>query len=162
MIFQHGQKSRGLDYFSAIKLPSIALVLTTVIIIFCFPVQFKLTYIEVEFCIEEWSTGLFIKNDFDKAKNLPWYIDHFLRLVEWCSLKPMVVDKFLQKKYDCMWCVHVSLLLIWCSQSLRKSVGIVLIMHPPVKLTDAAKEAAMKELEGCTGNTDSEIEGLDV
>ena len=34
-------------------------------------------------------------------------------------------------------------------------------MHPSVKLTDAAKEAAMKEL-GHTGDTDSEIEGLDV
>jgi hypothetical protein len=27
------------------------------------------------------------------------------------------------------------------------------------KMTDAAKEAAMKELEGHTGDTDSEIEG---
>ena len=46
----------------------------------------------------------------------------------------------------------------WCSWPNRKTAGIASAKAPPIKMTDAAKEAAMKELEGRTGDTDSEPE----
>jgi hypothetical protein len=77
------------------------------------PLLAQLTHVEVEFCIEEWSTGIFIKNpSFDEAENLPRYMVHLEKLVEWCSLNPKVVDKILQKKYNRMQCIHLYLLLI--------------------------------------------------
>ena len=38
----------------------------------------------------------------------------------------------------------------------RKSLGIVLAGNVPAKITDTAKEAALKELEGLMMDTDSE------
>lgn len=124
----------------------------------------QLTCIEVDFCIEEWSTGLLIKkSSFDEVENLSRYIDHFLTLKEWRSLSPAVVDKILQKKYDRMRFVHHLSSAYMCSQlhgSHRMSFGIVLAEYAPTKMTSAVREAAtsMNELEGRTGDTDSELE----
>ena len=128
------------------------------------PLLTQLTCIEVEFCIDEWSTGLFIKKSvFDEVENLSRYIDHFLKLNEWRSLNSMVVDKILQKKYDRMHrCVHHLLsfayICSWSHGSHRASFGIVSVQHAPPRMPSAVKEAAMKELEGRTGETDSETE----
>jgi hypothetical protein len=73
----------------------------------------------------------------------------------------MVVDKILQKKYDRMRCVHhLPSSAYICSRSHglhRASFGIVLAQHAP-RMPSAVREAAMKELEGRTGETDSEAE----
>ena len=116
----------------------------------------------MEFCIEEWSTGLFFKKSgFDEVENLSRYIDHFLTLTEWQSLNPVVVDKILQKKYDRMRCVHHLSSAYMYSRSHgshRTSIGLVLAQHAPSRMPSAVKEAAIKELEGRTGETDSEPE----
>jgi hypothetical protein len=77
------------------------LVLTAVSI--SFKLKSSLTHIQAEFCIEEWSTGIFIKSPgFEEADNLPRYSAHLQKLIEWRNLNPEVVDKILQKKYDRM------------------------------------------------------------
>lgn len=59
----------------------------------------QLTNVEVEFCIGEWSTGLFIKKaNFDEVDNQPRYEAHYQKLREWHSLNPTVVNNILQKK----------------------------------------------------------------
>ena len=96
-----------------------------------------------------------------RSKIYPGIIDHFLTLKEWRSLSPVVVDKILQKKYDCMQFVHHLSSAYICSQlhrSHRMSFGIVLAEYASTKMTSAVKEAAMNELEGGTGDTDSELE----
>jgi hypothetical protein len=63
----------------------------------------QLTWVKVEFCIQEFSTGIFIRNNsFDEAANQPRYMVHLGRLKEWRSINPKVVDKILQRKYDRM------------------------------------------------------------
>ena len=120
----------------------------------------QLTNVEVEFCIGEWSAGLFIKKaSFDEVDNQPRYEAHYQKLREWHSLNPTVVNNILQKKYDRMRCVVCPyLLLTYHSRSHRKSSGIAISRDISVEMSDAAKEAAMKELEGHTGDTDSEID----
>jgi hypothetical protein len=59
--------------------------------------------VEVEFCIEEWSTGHYLKkSSFEEADNLARYTSHHQKLIEWRSLNPSVVDKMLKKRYDRM------------------------------------------------------------
>ena len=70
-------------------------------IFFSYTCQLQLIPIEVEFCIEEWSTGLFAKrSSFDEAENLARYTAHAEKLAEWRSLNATVVDKMLQKRFD--------------------------------------------------------------
>lgn len=100
--------------FSPLRLASIALVLTVVSISFSSSLFAQLTHVEVEFCINEWSTGLFIKKKgFDKAKNMSRFTAHIERLYEWHSLNPTVINNILQKRYDRMRWVGPYLLLTY-------------------------------------------------
>jgi hypothetical protein len=65
------------------------------------------------------------------------------------------------KKYDRMRCVHHLSSAYMYSRSHgshRTSIGLVLAQHAPSRMPSAVKEAAIKELEGRTGETDSEPE----
>lgn len=42
--------------------------------------------IQIKFCIEEWSSKMFIKAEFNK------YDIHLADLTQWCSGNPIIVD----------------------------------------------------------------------
>ncbi|KAN0116252.1 hypothetical protein V8E52_006077 [Russula decolorans] len=94
----------------------------------------------VEHCIEEWSTGTLVKANFEESTAAPLYDTHLEKLRNWHELNPTVVDKILETLFK------------RCSRPLSAATGGDLIPA----MTDAVKEAARKELEARTGETESD------
>ena len=111
----------------------------------------------MEHCIEEWSTGSFVKAKFEESTALPIYLAHFKRLESWYALNPEVVDKLLATMYKRCRCVCIFNYLNQSYVSLSRTTGISSEKSIPA-LTDDAREAARKELEAMTGETESEGE----
>ncbi|KAN0105378.1 hypothetical protein V8E52_011087 [Russula decolorans] len=93
----------------------------------------------VEHCIEEWSTGTLVKANFEESTAAPLYDAHLEKLRNWHELNPTVVDKILETLFK------------RCSRPLSAATGGDSIPA----MTDAVKEAARKELEARTGETES-------
>ncbi|KAN0115691.1 hypothetical protein V8E52_006637 [Russula decolorans] len=94
----------------------------------------------VEHCIEEWSTGTLVKANFEESTAAPLYDAHLEKLRNWHELNPTVVDKILETLFK------------RCSRQLSAATGGDSIPA----MTDAVKEAARKELEARTGETESD------
>ncbi|KAN0103805.1 hypothetical protein V8E52_011613 [Russula decolorans] len=124
--FFRRKDDRGITHansFSPIPLALIALILTA-----------------VEHCIEEWSTGMLVKANFEESTAAPLYDAHLEKLQNWHELNPTVVDKILETLFK------------RCSRPLSAATGGDSIPA----MTDAVKEAARKELEARTGETESD------
>jgi hypothetical protein len=64
--------------------------------------------LQVEHCIEEWSTGVYVKAKFEESTSSLRYMAHLEKLVAWRELNPDVVDKILATMYKRCRYVHVS------------------------------------------------------
>ncbi|KAN0114045.1 hypothetical protein V8E52_007021 [Russula decolorans] len=94
---------------------------------------------KVEHCIEEWSTDTLVKANFEESTAAPLYDANLEKLRNWHELNPTVVDKILETLFK------------RCSRPLSAATGGDSIPA----MTDAVKEAARKELEARTGETES-------
>ena len=63
--------------------------------------------LQVEHCIEEWSTGVYVKAKFEESTSVLRYMAHLEKLVAWRELNPDVVDKILATMYKRCRYVHV-------------------------------------------------------
>ncbi|KAF7354492.1 hypothetical protein MVEN_01138500 [Mycena venus] len=86
--------------------------------------------LQIEFCIEEYSTGRFQQGIFDELLNKDRYETHLKDLTEWAALKPTVTTVFLQ-------CMH---------DTCRASTGAALVKTTG-RMTDAARAKALAQLE---------------
>ena len=55
-----------------------------------------MTFVQVEHCIGEWSTGTLVKVNFEESVAAPLYNAHLKKLRNWHELNPTVVDKILE------------------------------------------------------------------
>jgi hypothetical protein len=66
-----------------------------------------MAFLQVEHCIEEWSTGSLVKAKFEEPMALPCYIAHLEKLESWHELNPDVVDKILATMYKRCRYIHI-------------------------------------------------------
>jgi hypothetical protein len=63
--------------------------------------QYELMYaIQIEFCIHEWSTGMFIKAEFNEKDNADRYKAHLTDLTKWRNGNPKVIDNICKKLFN--------------------------------------------------------------
>ncbi|KAJ7181949.1 hypothetical protein C8R46DRAFT_1210392 [Mycena filopes] len=96
---------------------------------------------QVEFCIEEYSTGRFQQAIFDETQNKDRYSVHLQDLTEWAALKPSVTDVIRQRMHD----------------KLRASTGAALV-KPAGRMSDAGRARALQELEAMTVEEEGDVE----
>ncbi|GBE88900.1 hypothetical protein SCP_1403080 [Sparassis crispa] len=96
----------------------------------------------VEHCIKEWSTGIHAQVAFSEFENKPWYLNHMEDITKWARSSPGVVCNLCKKWHD-----HA-----------RRATGVADDDAPTGHLSAAAIEDAQKELQGHTGEMDSEAE----
>ncbi|KAG6884214.1 hypothetical protein C0992_006738, partial [Termitomyces sp. T32_za158] len=101
-----------------------------------------LIFTVIDFCISEWTTGKLLKNTFSEKDFGSAYTAFRADLVNWHNLNPEVTTNRRQKLFK---------------RAVRCSGAI--IAGPKPRLVGEAEERARKELEGHTGETDSELEG---
>jgi hypothetical protein len=56
--------------------------------------------IQIQFCIEEWSTGMFIKAEFNEKDNADRYKAHLADLTIWHNGNPKVIDNICKKLFN--------------------------------------------------------------
>ena len=55
---------------------------------------------QIEFCIEEWSTGMFVKAKFNEKSNTKCYKAHLADVTKWCNGSPIVVNNIHKKLFN--------------------------------------------------------------
>ncbi|KAK6974641.1 hypothetical protein R3P38DRAFT_3239041 [Favolaschia claudopus] len=99
----------------------------------------------LEFCVKQWSTGSFIASKFTEKAVVDSYEKYVKDVEKWSAMKPSVVENIRKKWYR------------RASETLTSEV----INDNESSINDAQEEALRAELEGRTGDTDSEDEGGD-
>ncbi|KAK7029715.1 hypothetical protein R3P38DRAFT_3353547 [Favolaschia claudopus] len=97
----------------------------------------------LEFCVKEWSTGSLVVATFSEKATKDSYEKHLKDVKKWSALKPAVVENLRKKWYR------------------RASETLVSDITNDAEsgINDAQEEALLAELDGRTGETDSEDEG---
>ncbi|KIM77565.1 hypothetical protein PILCRDRAFT_11985 [Piloderma croceum F 1598] len=119
--FSH-KKAMGVeysDYFNPLSLVTLALTLTAA----------------------KWSTGMFIKAEFNEKDNADRYKAHLTDLTKWRNGNPKVIDNICKKLFNRAY----------------RNAGAVAI-EATSRITNEAQLCAQQELEGRTGETDSEAD----
>ncbi|KAF8197616.1 hypothetical protein BJ912DRAFT_822601, partial [Pholiota molesta] len=127
-IWFEDMKSHGVIFstlFNPIPLETMALVMTI-----------------LDFCIEEWATGRFVKGKLWESGVIERHKVFRKDLEEWQELNPVAVTGIRKKMY-----LRAS-----------RNAGVVDISTAKQALVGEARERARKDLEGRTGETDSEAE----
>ncbi|KJA28251.1 hypothetical protein HYPSUDRAFT_129889, partial [Hypholoma sublateritium FD-334 SS-4] len=99
----------------------------------------------IDFCIDQWSTGKFVKAKMWETNVIDRHEAYRLDVAEWNSLNEAVVGGIRKKLY------------------VRASRNAGVSEHPSAKktLVGTARERAQGDLDGRTGETDSEVEEVD-
>ncbi|KZP10911.1 hypothetical protein FIBSPDRAFT_962690 [Athelia psychrophila] len=95
----------------------------------------------VEFCLDEWSTGTFEQAIFNEKAGCECYKGHLESLKKWEAGNPSVIANIRMKLFN---------------RALRSAGGAAALQEAGV--TNEAIQRAHQELEGRTGETDSEME----
>jgi hypothetical protein len=112
-------------------------------------------YCQVEHCIEEWASGSRVKAKFEASSMLPGYKANVEKLIAWQDLNPPIVNKIHLTLYKrCMYGAR-SICSI-CTYLISSRFAGVNLEYGIPAMTDDTKEAAKLELEGRTGETESE------
>ena len=89
-------------YFNPVPLVTLALILTAASCALLYPQYNKLMcMIQIEFCIEEWSSGMFVKAEFNEKSNTDHYKAHLVDITKWCDGSPIIVDNICKKLFNC-------------------------------------------------------------
>ena len=56
--------------------------------------------IQIEFCIEEWSSGMFVKAEFNEKSNTDRYKAHLADVTKWRNGSPIIVDNIRKKLFN--------------------------------------------------------------
>ncbi|KAJ7506315.1 hypothetical protein B0H11DRAFT_2327346 [Mycena galericulata] len=141
-IFFKTKAGRGIvysTYFSPISLVTLALLFTAARLFSPHESHVNPSIQQIEFCIEEYSTGRFQQGFFDEVANKERYNVHLQDLTEWAALKPSVTDVIFQRMHD----------------QCRALTGVA-----PVKamgrLTETNRARALEELEAMEVDSDAE------
>ena len=88
-------------YFNPVPLVTLALILTAASHILLYNQCDNLTcMIQIEFCIEEWSSSMFVKAGFNEKSNTDRYKAHLADVTKWCNGTPTVVDNICKKLFN--------------------------------------------------------------
>lgn len=71
----------------------------TCVIIFSFHLSIWLISVQIEFCVDEWSTGIHIKNRFTEEEVAASYRVHLTDVNTWDQLAPTVTQRIRQSYY---------------------------------------------------------------
>lgn len=113
---------------------------------------------QTDFCLDEWATGVHIKADFREKDVIARHAQFHVDLKEWEELNPSTVEGIRKKFYNRAMYVHVTQtwtdinLYAWLS----RDAGISDDDKPKPSLNTEDLERVRNELEGHTGETDSE------
>ena len=111
---------------------------------------------KVEFTISEWSTGQFVKAVFNEKAGEDKFKAHLKDLTDWNKGNPVIIGKIRNKFFERALYVitYASILSVLTCPSSR-SAG-ALSLEATSRVSNDAKLRAQQELEGRTGDTDSE------
>src|ERR1700683_5321965 len=114
---------------------------------------------KLEFCIAEWSTGQFVKAVFNEKAGENNFKTHLKDLTEWNKGNLVVIGKIHNKLFECALDLlpHTTALSV-LTYPYSRSDG-TLSLKATSRVSKDAKLCAQQELEGQTGDTDSEEEG---
>ncbi|EDQ99159.1 uncharacterized protein LACBIDRAFT_317504 [Laccaria bicolor S238N-H82] len=112
-------------YFNPIPLETLALIFTV-----------------IDFCLREWSTGVFIQSKFYEKVVLATHKAYRLELEAWNAINPSVIENIRKKLFN---------------RALRSAGVFDASLKIPSCLQDAIKDRVQMELDGRTGETDSEV-----
>ncbi|GLB45850.1 hypothetical protein LshimejAT787_3300010, partial [Lyophyllum shimeji] len=96
----------------------------------------------VHFCLKEWSTGKHVQTEFTEKDLLKQYLVFRADIDKWQKMNITVTTNKCKKMF-----------IRAC-----KNAGLTAAAVPKPQLTGDAEERARKELEGHTGETDSELD----
>ncbi|KAK6987840.1 hypothetical protein R3P38DRAFT_3446022 [Favolaschia claudopus] len=114
----------------------------------------------LEFCVKQWSTGSFIASKFTEKAVVDSYEKYVKDVEKWSAMKPSVVEN-IRKKCTGVLREFIDHLVTSSNASFRETLTSEVINDNESSINDAQEEALRAELEGRTGDTDSEDEGGD-
>ncbi|KAJ7749095.1 hypothetical protein DFH07DRAFT_1035458 [Mycena maculata] len=106
------------------------------------PIPPALEFSVLEFLVKEWSTGTHIPDTFTEKDNAASYETHLKDINKWCATNPTVTEKIRAR-----WYKRASQTFSFEASSKERT-----------NIDDVRQEAIRSELEGRTGDTDSEPE----
>jgi len=104
-----------------------------------------LIFVMIDHCLKEWSTGKHVRADFSEKLSGQSYCAYVTDLEAWSDLNKTVVANTRKKYY----------------LRARRSAGIIDNAKQVTSLVGDAKDRARDEMAGRTGETDSEMSGVD-
>ena len=111
---------------------------------------------KVEFTISEWSTGQFVKAVFNEKAGEDKFKAHLKDLTDWNKGNPVVIGKICNKFFErALYVITYASILSVLTCPSSHSAG-ALSLEATSRVSNDAKLCAQQELEGRTGDTDSE------
>lgn len=145
------------DYFKPISLTTMSSIFTGVSDFFYLCTIYSFSG-KLEFCIAEWSTGQFVKAVFNEKAGEDNFKAHLKDLTEWNKGNTLVIGKIRNKLFErTLYVIPYASVLSALTQPYSHSAG-TLSLEATSRVSNDAKLRAQQELEGRTGDTDSEEE----
>ncbi|KAJ7059994.1 hypothetical protein C8F01DRAFT_1294242 [Mycena amicta] len=110
------------------------------------PIPFSLIALEmtaIEVCVKEWQTGQFVQSKFTEKAVGTLYSTHLIDVEKWSTVSPTVVENLRRH---------------WYTKLTGTLVNATTTTTGPSNIDDEQEAALRAELEGRTGDTDSEPE----
>jgi len=117
--------------------------------------------IQIDFCIDEWSSGQFVKAKMWEKDVLARHEVYRKDLEDWHNLNVTAVDGIRRKWYQrARWVPFVFARMSWLTWRLlySRNAGVAENIEIKQTLTGDVRDRTRDELEGRTGETDSEME----